>query len=308
MQWVSDSLLDYRLNPAPDDVPGGFLGQAPPRPRREGLLVICLGGSTTYGHGLPWRKAWPHVTQGIVRARGTQAFVINAGTPGYGSRQLLRRYQLEIAALAPDYVIVFEGWNRTGILVDSSSWVPFGARGSSRLTRVIRAAAVHSLMIRAASTQLARRRTVATAAFKPDRFQSVWEADMDSLVRVITAHDQHPLLVIYPSLYHENMTATDLQAYAGKGWKSRPFDPRMLDEIRDKHAALRRIARERRAGVIDVQGAIATLHGAERAALFFDEWHLSVAGNHRVAELVAETLTGAPGNPASPAAASTARR
>ena len=116
---------------------------------------------------------------------------------------------------------------------------------------------------------------------------------MDSLVRAITSHGQYPMVVLYPTLYHEGMTDHDRLAYANKGWQARPFDPRMLDEIRDKHAALRRIAGAHHAGIIDVQGAIATLHGPLRAALFLDEWHLNGAGNRRVAELVADALTDA---------------
>jgi lysophospholipase L1-like esterase len=299
VQLVEDSLLVYRLNPASEDVRNGFRGAGPPSDRRGGVLVVCLGGSTTYGHRLPARRAWPHVTQGLLLALGVRAWVLNAGVPGYGSRQLLLRYRSEIAPLAADVVVIYEGWNRTGALRDPDGMDPFGIAGPGQgaFGRLVAALGPHSLLLQHAATPFALRRRARRARWHPDRFQATWEADMDSLVGEAAARGQRPVVVLYPSLYHQGMTAGDLEAYRGRGWQGRPFAPEMLQEIAEKHAALRRIAALRGALVADVAAALDTVRGPARAELFMDEWHLSVAGNRRVAELVAAELVNAVPDP-----------
>ena len=50
--WAADPDLIYKLNPASPDSPGSFRAKAP-GPRAAGRMrIVCLGGSTTYGHGV----------------------------------------------------------------------------------------------------------------------------------------------------------------------------------------------------------------------------------------------------------------
>jgi lysophospholipase L1-like esterase len=289
LQYVSDSQLVYRLNPALPEQRSGFRGGGPDSRERGAALVICLGGSTTFGHAVPAVFAWPHLTGDALLRAGLVARVVNAGVPGYGSRQLLRRYRAEIARLSASYVVVYEGWNRTGPLLDPAAWNPFAVTPPP-FGDWLTAVASHSLLVRDAVQPFAEHVLVEAGRWRPDRYEGAWEADMDSLVSDIAAHGQRPMVVIYPSLYHEGMTATELAAYRGRGWLKRPYDPGMLAEIRAKHLALRRIAHVHAATVIDVEAALDTLRGAARLALFLDEWHLSVAGNRRVAELVAGAI------------------
>ncbi len=282
-----DSVLRYRLNRNRPDFHSGFRGEGPPADRAGGTLVVCLGGSTTIGHGVAADSAWPHLTQDSLRAAGVRSWVLNAGVNGYGSRQLLRRFQTEVAPIGPDYIVVFEGWNRVGTLVDPEAFTPFS---QGLVARIVTKLAPYSLLIRDAAAPFARRAVVRVGQWRPDRFEEVWEADMDSLVRQIAAHGIRPMVVVYPSLYHDGMTAGDLEAYAAKGWLGRRYDPGMVAEINEKHAALRRIAMARGAGLIDVEGALDTIRGQPRRALFLDEWHLSKTGNRMVARMVAAAL------------------
>src|SRR5262249_6380310 len=114
--------------------------------------------------------------------------------------------------------------------------------------------------------------------------------DLTELARDIAAHGQRPVFIIYPALYHPGMSDSELTMYRNMGWNRAPLHPQRLLEIEEKHSALRRIARETGAQIIDLQGTISNLAGADRAALFLDEMHPSKLGNQRFAELIANSL------------------
>ena len=148
----------------------------------------------------------------------------------------------------------------------------------------------HSLLARKARRAAERRSEARRLVWRPEAYQREWEADMDSLVREVARDGGRAVVVLYAGLYHEGMSADDRVAYRHKGVGGRPFDPRMLDELREKHAALRRIARESGALLVDAHGALAGVRGPARAALFEDEMHLTAAGNERVGLLVADAI------------------
>lgn len=289
-KFVPDPVLGYRLNP--DLFSTSFLGEGVPSERHGRAVIVCLGASTTFGHVVGAAQVWPGVMRDTLRALNVAAVVVNAGVPGYGSRQLLLRYRSQIAALRPDIIVVYEGWNRTGILRDSSAWEPFGIGAAGPMDRALLALAEHSQLAREVLGTLYRRRQLALAGWRPDPFAAAWEADMDSLVREIAAHGQRPMVVLYPALYHDGMSSADLSLYAPKGWKGRRFDRGMLVEIRAKHAALRRIAATEGTVLLDVDSAFAGLHAQQRTDLFLDEMHPSAAGHARIGGLAARAVAG----------------
>ena len=123
--WISDRDLIYKLDPANPDSPDSFRNKAPGPKVAGRLRLVCLGGSTTYGHGVRASEAWPAVLEGVLQHKGINAEVINAGVPGYGSRQILLYYRRDIARLGADVVLFYEGWNRTGALIDPAGWTPY---------------------------------------------------------------------------------------------------------------------------------------------------------------------------------------
>ena len=298
--YTSDSLLGYVLNRDLKLFRESFLGAGVPASRNNLIVIVCLGASTTFGHGVSWAQAWPAVLRDSLGARGIRAAVVNAGVSGYGSRQLLLRYRHQIAALRPDEVIVYEGWNRTGILTDSTAWEPFGI-GNSEYGRALVWLARHSILARQLLRTLYERRQLRWAGWRPDEHQVAWEADMDSLAREIAGHGQHASLVLYPGLYYRGMSPGEATIFATKTWQGRRYDPRQLDEIEAKHRALRDIASREHASLIDAAGDFAGLHGPARSAAFLDEMHLSVSGNARFAGLVARQLAAAAAVPPSAA-------
>jgi lysophospholipase L1-like esterase len=269
--WVSDPDLIYKLNPASPETPGSFRGKAPGPRAHGGIRIVCLGGSTTYGHGVSWGQAWPAVLEGILRSRGVSAEVINAGVPGYGSRQILRRYRRDIAGLGPDVVIFYEGWNRVGALVDPGGWAPYATpRPETALGDRLRMwIARHSLIVQVAVTRSSSRHSGSSREEWPfDPYHEEFVADVTLLAREVLANGQTPILVVYPAL-----------------------DPRDVGaELERKHAALRQVAASTGATLVDAERAFDESKDVERSALFLDAAHLSVAGNRRMAELLGERL------------------
>jgi len=288
--WVRDPALLYRLNPANPDTPGSFRGAAPESPRRARYRVICLGGSTTFGHRIAAAEAWPAALQQELRARGVHAEVVNAGVPGYGSRQELVRYPLEIAPLAGDVVILYLGWNRTGALVDPRGWVPagvprpFDGRLAARWTQLQATAARHSLLLRQVVSRLdAARVEKRRLSWQDDGFERVWGEDVRALITEISARGQRPLVAIYPSLFYTGMGESEIALLGSHLWQGEEYRPGMLREMERKHALLRKIGADLGVTVADLQEALDGTVGEARLPLFFDQMHPSVEGNRWIA-------------------------
>lgn len=286
--WVRDPDLLYRLNPDHPDTPGSFRGGAPAAPRSTRHRVVCLGGSTTFGHGVSAQRAWPAALQQELASRGVDAEVVNAGVPGYGSRQVRLRYERELAALGSEVVILTMGWNRTGALLDPHGFVPAGvarpaedafAAGWLRLQHAV---SHRSLLLRRALSRF----EAAEAPLRPwrrDPFEDAWADDIRGLIAAIQARGQQPLVVLYPSMLHAGMTEADLAYYRSRMWRKRAYQPGMLEELERKHALLRALAAERGVRAVDLQGALAGTTGAPRLAFFLDNMHPSVYGNRWIA-------------------------
>jgi len=291
--WVSDPDLIYKLNPMNPETPGSFRLKAPGPKSRGRLRIVCLGGSTTFGHGVRPTEAWPAVLEAILRQKGIPAEVINAGVPGYGSRQILLRYRREIAQLRPDYVLFYEGWNRSGALVDSGGWRPYAipSPGAGLRERVWIWLARNSLMVQASVIRdLARRQKVPVGNWSADGYPGVFISDVQALIQETLANGQEAVLIVYPALYFAGMSAADSASFASAIWDCQSYRPDMLLELERKHSALRQIAVSTGAVLIDAQRHFDGLDGAARRALFIDSEHLSVRGNRRMGEIVADSL------------------
>ena len=287
-QWALDPELLYRLNPENPETPRSFRGAAPASPRRAAQRVVCLGESTTFGHGVGTGQAWPAALGRELDRAGRDVEVINAGVPGYGSRQLQRRYAREIAALGADVVVLYLGWNRTGALLDPDGFVPAGvprpSEGAlvSAWLRLQYALSHRSLLLRRALSRFAE----IEAPLRPwrrDPFESAWVEDVRGLLAASESHGQRALVVLYPALYHPGMTEPELALYRPRMWRQRAYQPEMLDELARKHELLRALAAERGVPVVDLQGALAGTTGVRRLAFFLDNMHPSVEGNRWVA-------------------------
>lgn len=292
-QWVTDPILLYKLNNEDAKFPQSFRGKSPSPVKGSALRIICLGGSSTYGQGVGYEESWPAVLEQRLGELGVPADVVNAGVPGYGSRQLLLRYRRDIATLKPDFVILYSGWNRTGALVDHDEWVPTGiplpedmllSRAGIFLSR-------HSLLLQDFIYQIVFiQQKASPLKWSMDPHHDVFVNDLTTLVKEIRAHGQTPVLIIYPALYHADMTLEERSTYEPMLWKGKSYHPDMLAELGRKQSAIRRVSEGTGSHWIDLQRGFGVLRGKDRARLFLDEMHLSALGNQKVGEAIATNL------------------
>jgi lysophospholipase L1-like esterase len=93
----------------------GYRGPSVGRKRSGDVRIVALGGSTTFGYGLPWNEAWPfyleaQLNEGPANARYQ---VVNLGAPGQGAYGF--SFDLaDYAYLGYDVAIFYEGYNDLG--------------------------------------------------------------------------------------------------------------------------------------------------------------------------------------------------
>ncbi len=291
--WVPDPDLIYRLNPANPDSPGGFRGKAPGPKQAGAIRIVCIGGSTTYGHGVAAEDAWPAALERALRKKGLPAEVINAGVPGYGSHQNLLRYRRDIVPLSADLILIYEGWNRTGARVDPAGFVPYATPppGAVWTRRISSFLARHSLLLQSFVTRAQSRKQKAPVQdWSSDPYHEVFASDVQALAQEAQNHGQRPVLILYPALYYDGMSNAEAQRFSPVLWDAQAYRPEMLQELARKHAALRQVAASTGSMVIDAQAGFAGVHGAERRALFLDGEHLNAVGCNKLAALLCERL------------------
>jgi len=74
--------------------------------------VLAVGGSTTFGYGIPWRDAYPAILQELLNQRSPQApvTVVNVGYNNEGAHSY--RYTLQdYEYLDYDTVVIYTGYN-----------------------------------------------------------------------------------------------------------------------------------------------------------------------------------------------------
>ena len=116
-RYATDPTLGYRM--APDfQMDGfhhnsmGFRGAEFPFERTEGVARIAiLGASTPYGPQVRDEETSAARLEELLRQRGIEAEVINAGVPGWTSRETLMNWRLAIRPLAPDVLVIVDGRN-----------------------------------------------------------------------------------------------------------------------------------------------------------------------------------------------------
>jgi hypothetical protein len=97
-------------------------------PSGDGLRILCVGDSHTYGAGAALVESYPRLLQEDLARRhpGRRFEVLNLGVPGMNSAQVANRIEGWIGELDPDLVIVWVGvnnpWNATEMADRSALW------------------------------------------------------------------------------------------------------------------------------------------------------------------------------------------
>lgn len=77
------------------------------RPKRPGeLRGYAFGDSQTHGAGLAESSAWPSATERLLQQQGLDISVINMGSSGYRSAQVLRLIETYVLPRHPDFLVV----------------------------------------------------------------------------------------------------------------------------------------------------------------------------------------------------------
>jgi hypothetical protein len=94
----------------------GYRGPVTAKKQPGEVRIVAIGGSTTFGYGLPWNESWPYyLERKLNRSKGSSRIysVINLGAPAQGAFGF--RYDLEdYAYLHYDAAILYEGYNDLG--------------------------------------------------------------------------------------------------------------------------------------------------------------------------------------------------
>jgi lysophospholipase L1-like esterase len=107
--------LNYSLNPDWEDInQRGYRGLLVALPKPADVFrIVAIGGSTTYGHGLPTESTWPYQLEQLLRDQYglTNVEVVNLGAPGYYSLDSVVNLATRGLAHEPDLVIAYDGIN-----------------------------------------------------------------------------------------------------------------------------------------------------------------------------------------------------
>lgn len=88
-----------------------YRGQAYDPVKTTRFRVLCLGGSTTWGHRLPREDTWPSILEKLLREMGYDVEIINAARPWYTTAHSLVNYCLQMRRYNPDVVVIMHGVN-----------------------------------------------------------------------------------------------------------------------------------------------------------------------------------------------------
>ena len=290
----------------------GFRGSEFSVPKPRGLFrVVALGDSVTFGsydcldrpsHYCPDESSYPAQLQAILdQGDGRRLQVINAGTQGYTSRQAWYWFQDEIAALQPDLVILYLGWND---LINSTRHVPSlgnlvehtpilravseAAQVNSRLYRLVWYGARHLQATPPgplSPIEIVRAEPPAYVAVDPND-RAEYEANVRAIVR--RAHAIGARVIILTLAAPLDATGTGLgpdQDREVLGWLQWPDFAGLAHEIQRYNATLTMVAREEGAELIDLAAIVRALDGP-RLFMLPDILHL----RHEAMPAVAASL------------------
>ena len=281
-----------------------FSPRKPPRTTR----VFVVGGSAVFDQNVSDDEAsegrsWPNRAQTLLRQRGFDVEVINAGTPGHSTIDAIGRLTSELWLYEPDVVLLYEGWNdvknfRATALSPERPLArlirPFDGTADPYRNyrgRIDRLLCTSQLYVKFRNLYLARTLHVGSegilptgatgsdyGAFGPRQY----EQNLRNFTDVVRNMGARPVLATQATL----VFATDSASKARIG-----RDYQLLDEVGLARAFddLYRITRDvGRAKGVPLLDAGALLNG--RPELLADHVHLTPAGSEVMAQLLADFL------------------
>jgi lysophospholipase L1-like esterase len=273
------------------------------------LRILCLGGSTTAGEEVADEATYPAQLQALLRARlpGRSIRVINGGVPSYAVKQSLDLYALSLRHLEADYVTIYHGINdlldfaHGGVAIERSTnfnhqpVAPFVFEGDAvEATASLPREIVRSFLQRSLAWQLWREgRTIhLPVQTDPDRVEAglaLFAGRYGLLLDEIASHAALPVPVTFEVAFAQSFEPSErnrieqsLHIWLDRAGIAVSDGP---DVVAAMNARVTELARQRGIPLAEVAGRV-----PPDAEHFVDCCHLTVAGNHRIAEILAETL------------------
>ena len=263
----------------------------PPAP--EALTLVFLGGSTTENYALPRRDTFPELIGETLAGRlGRPVRVLNAGMSAATTSVSLARLQHQVLDLEPSLVVVLHGINDL-----LSGFHPGYRRDGRHLGRP----ATAGTRPRSYLVDWLRRRSFGPRArpsgerLRYDDYRSfpalrVFARNLRSMAAVAAAHRVEILFLTQATTYREAPAPGDedrlRMAERMLGALTAPPDiPSLARGMRAFNAATLELGTGAGARTFDLAARL-----PRSPALFYDECHLTRAGNRRVAEELAPVI------------------
>jgi lysophospholipase L1-like esterase len=276
--------------------------------------IICIGESTTFGIGSSSDEfTYPVLLERYLSGRKENSDlkieVINAGIPSYVSFQCYALLGLELTSLDPDLIIIYTGWNELGASL-SSSWnsdYRYGFKYGKfheqdknffqfvGFTEYLK----NSYFIKWWKKQAERIREGLHLAKPKDYFPKidasaeientairVWENNIRNMIGLAKGRGIRVLLFTWPQLPNISLESYDLGELKAKVPKGLiVLDDNIKKEwngrYRNYQKKLFDIAKEEGVYLSDIALAFEKI---DNSSLFYDDVHLSDAGNRELAE------------------------
>lgn len=309
--YQNDDVLGYRPNPlfALGDIRFNSMGfranqEYEPYPGSDTVRILAVGGSTTFGNGGETKDAYPARLEEVLRDAGRQFEVINAGVSGWQVFQIRRSLGRWIESVHPNIILFNEGWNTgarpykyyrnedlvTYPLFQYSLLFRFVDR---RLRKVGWSLHYHPFL----ETREQVRQQQERINSDPEIFAD-FEREIRACVEICRGAEITPVFLIPPGNLPDSLSSQAENYFKGSAFDTKAPDyPAMclaVNHTRDLSAE-KILAVQRDAGflVIDARPALDGVTSQERQELFYDELHLTPAGNRRLAAYVGSRLPAA---------------
>jgi lysophospholipase L1-like esterase len=259
----------------------GWRGPEVARPKPAGTLrLFALGGSTVFGFAMRRDEdAWPAQLEAVLRARhvGRTLEVVNGGVPGATTADALIRLELLATEIEPDVAILYEGINDALNNAPAPGQV-FRHDYTHRLIGYCRPWWDHSVALTWAAHRL--------HDLGPGP-PVVGDVNAEGIATF--RRNARLFVVVARALGVTPVLATQAHVFDARSRPHGNHAPGLTARIlAAQDAALHEVAAQEGAAIVDVRAALA---GVDRATCFIDDAHLTVAGNRRVAEVLADGLT-----------------
>jgi lysophospholipase L1-like esterase len=114
-QYAPHPFLGYELTRGGEVNSLGMRGPEVTKEKPPGVFrIVCVGGSTTFGAGVPSERTYParlQIALNELAPAGLRYEVLNCGVPGYTSVESLIQLELRLLELSPDVVLSYDAIN-----------------------------------------------------------------------------------------------------------------------------------------------------------------------------------------------------